>query len=52
LIEIKATPRLGDQRISRGGYPMEMHWFVWFVIGAMGAFAAALALATALTAGK
>ncbi len=31
---------------------MEMHWFVWFVIAAMGTFAAVLGLVTALTAGK
>jgi hypothetical protein len=31
---------------------MEMHWFVWFVIGAMTTFAVVLGAVTALTAGK
>lgn len=31
---------------------MEMHWFVWFVVGAMTTFAAVLGLATLATAGK
>ena len=31
---------------------MEMHWFVWFVIGAMTTFAVVLGGVTALTAGK
>lgn len=31
---------------------MELHWFVWFTIGAMGAFALVLGLTALLTRGK
>lgn len=31
---------------------MEMHWFVWYVVGAMGAFGVVLGLTAAITSGK
>lgn len=30
---------------------MDLHWFVWFVIGSMGAFMAVLGLTAVLTGG-
>ncbi len=31
---------------------MELHWFVWFVVGAMSAFVVVLGVTAALTASK
>lgn len=31
---------------------MELHWFVWFVVGAMGTFATVLGATALLTRGK
>jgi hypothetical protein len=54
LIAIKASRASVTQSAPRsmGSLLMEMHWFVWFVIGAMTTFAVVLGGVTALTAGK
>jgi hypothetical protein len=49
LIVLKATVAIVEILVTRGEAAMELHWFVWFVVGAMTTFAVVLGATALLT---